>query len=72
MSSNTLTVRQQVWLSAWSAAIQSAKYNPAEEAKNCLQAFDDEFGEHTENLKKVIVENKNIPFIRNVTEQDDK
>jgi hypothetical protein len=72
MASNTLTARQQVWLAAWSSAIQSAKYNPAEEAKNCLQAFDAEFGERTENLKKVIVENKTIPFIREVTEQDDK
>jgi hypothetical protein len=72
MASNTLTVRQQIWLAAWTAAIQSAKYNPEDEAKSCLRAFDEEFGERSENLKKVMVENKTIPFIRDVTEQDDK
>lgn len=72
MASNTLTVRQQIWLAAWTSAIQSAKYNPSDEAKSCLQAFDAEFGDRSENIKKVIVENKTIPFVRDVTEQDDK
>jgi hypothetical protein len=42
---NQLTIQQQVWLSAWTAAIQSGKYNPSEEAKSCLEAFDQQFGE---------------------------
>lgn len=40
-----LTTRQQVWLSAWTAAIQSGKYQPAIEAQSCLEAFDKQFGE---------------------------
>jgi len=40
-----LTTRQQVWLSAWTAAVQSGKYKPSEEAQICLEAFDEQFGE---------------------------
>lgn len=40
---NQLTIRQQVWLAAWTAAIQSAKYNPVDEATVCLKAFEEKF-----------------------------
>ena len=59
---DSLTVRQQVWLAAWTAAIQSAKYNPNEEATSCLEAFDRQFGNGIpEHKEKTIVE-KNIVF----------
>jgi hypothetical protein len=42
-----LTVRQQVWLAAWTAAVQSpSKYSPKAEATLCLEAFDEQFGEN--------------------------
>lgn len=40
---NQLTIRQQVWLAAWTAAVQSAKYNPVDEANVCLKAFEEKF-----------------------------
>lgn len=40
-----LTTRQQVWLAAWTASLQSAKYNPYNEAQACLKAFDEQFSE---------------------------
>jgi hypothetical protein len=49
---NELTIRQQVWLAAWTAAIQSAKYNPADEANVCLKAFEEKFGLEPEAAKK--------------------
>jgi hypothetical protein len=42
-SKNDLTVEQKVWLAAWTAAIQSGKYNPSEEARLCLESFKEEF-----------------------------
>lgn len=51
-SKNELTVRQQVWLAAWSAAVKSAKYNPSEEAEICLKAFDKKFGEPDKEIVK--------------------
>jgi hypothetical protein len=65
MAKNTesLTVRQQVWVAAWTAAIQSAKYNPSEEANACLEAFDKKFGNSvSETIKNSTVE-KNINII---------
>ena len=44
-----MTIRQQVWLAAWTAAIQSGKYKPLEEAELCLNAFDEKFGKTTIN-----------------------
>jgi len=43
MREQTLTVEQQVWLAAWTAAVQSGKYNPAQEAESCLAAFKEKF-----------------------------
>ncbi len=43
MASHQLTISQQVWLAAWTAAIQSGKYNPKEEADSCLVAFSEKF-----------------------------
>jgi hypothetical protein len=69
MKIHNLTIRQQVWLAAWTAAIQSAKYNPSEEAKACLDAFDAEFGESNKNIKLVSIQNDKIPP---VDYEDDK
>jgi len=39
-----LTIEQQVWLAAWTAAVASpAMYNPAKEAESCLAAFRQKF-----------------------------
>ncbi len=64
---NQLTTRQQVWLAAWTAAIQSAKYNPADEAKACLSAFDAEFNSDN-TLKLVTLDKESI----SETVEDDK
>jgi len=43
MRDSEMTIEQQVWLAAWTAAIQSGKYNPAQEAETCLSAFREKF-----------------------------
>jgi len=43
MKDQRLTVEQQVWLAAWTAAITSGKYNPEQEAEACLAAFRQKF-----------------------------
>ena len=43
MKDNELTIEQQVWLAAWTAAVNSGKYNPAQEAEACLTAFKEKF-----------------------------
>lgn len=69
MVNSSLTVQQQVWLSAWTAAIQSAKYKPEDEANQCLSAFENKFKIATpekENLdflskRKLILKNFQSP-----------
>jgi hypothetical protein len=43
MGTHHLTISQQVWLAAYTAALQSAKYHPANEADDCLKKFNEKF-----------------------------
>jgi hypothetical protein len=64
MGTHNLTVPQQVWLAAYTAAIQSpAKYNPVVEADECLAKFNEKFVPSAQ--KQMLTEDKNsLKFIQ--------
>ena len=67
-SKSNLTPRQQVWLAAYTASLQSfAKYNPKNEAFECLKEFDLIFGKGQRDMPQMIkdivanIDNQNPP-----------